>query len=98
MPYELIDLGYAPAVEIDPREPLVLSLQRTAKQVLGYTPETKVSGPGTDGWMMVKRDIPTIVGFGPDGGGEHGRGEWVDLESLRKVTEVYARFIYDYLG
>ncbi|HBD02465.1 TPA: hypothetical protein DD448_04030 [Candidatus Collierbacteria bacterium] len=98
VPYELIDLGYAPAVEIDPREPLVLSLQRTAKQVLGYTPETKVSGPGTDGWMMVKRDIPTIVGFGPDGGGEHGRGEWVDLESLRKVTEVYARFIYDYLG
>jgi len=98
VPYELIDLGYAPAVEIDPREPLVLSLQRTAKQVLGYIPETKVSGPGTDGWMMVKRDIPTIVGFGPDGGGEHGRGEWVDLESLRKVTEVYARFIYDYLG
>jgi len=50
VPYELIDLGYAPAVEIDPREPLVLSLQRTAKQVLGYTPETKVSGPGTDGF------------------------------------------------
>lgn len=96
--YEIQDLMYAPAVEIDPKDPLVLSLQRVAKQVLGYVPEARVSGPGTDGWMLVKRDIPTIMGFGPDGGGEHGRGEWVDLASLQKVTEVYARFIVDYLG
>lgn len=98
VPYEIQDLIYVPAVEIDPHDPLVLSLQKTAKAVLGYEPEAKVSGPATDGWMMVKRDIPTIMGFGPDGGGEHGRGEWVDLESLQKVTEVYARFIVDYLG
>lgn len=96
--YEIVDLAYVPAVEIDPHEPIVLALQKAAKDVLGYVPETRVSGPGTDGWMMVKRDIPTIMGFGPDGGGEHGRGEWVDLESLRQVTEVYAKFIYQYLG
>jgi len=98
VPYEIQDLIYVPAVEIDPHDPLVLSLQKTAKAVLGYEPTTKVSGPATDGWMMVKRDIPTIMGFGPDGGGEHGRGEWVDLESLQKITEIYARFIVDYLG
>lgn len=96
--YEIQDLIYVPAVEIDAHDPLVLSLQKSAKAVLGYVPEAKASGPGTDGWMMVKRDIPTIMGFGPDGGGEHGRGEWVDLESLRSITEVYARFIVDYLG
>jgi len=98
IPYEIQDLIYVPAVEIDVHDPLVLSLQKTAKAVLGFEPDTKVSGPATDGWMMVKRDIPTIMGFGPDGGGEHGRGEWVDLESLQKITEVYARFIVDYLG
>lgn len=96
--YEIEDLLFVPAVEIDPHDPLVLSLQRATKAVMGYEPEAKVSGPGTDGWMMVKRDIPTIMGFGPDGGGEHGKGEWVDLLSLQKVTEVYARFIADYLG
>jgi acetylornithine deacetylase/succinyl-diaminopimelate desuccinylase family protein len=96
--YEIVDLAYAPAVEIDPHDPLVTTLQKAAKGVLGYVPEAKVSGPGTDAWMLVKRDIPTIMGFGADGGGEHGRGEWVDIESLRKITEVYARFIYDYLG
>lgn len=98
VPYEIQDLMFVPAVEIDPRDPLVLSLQKAAKAVLGYGPEARVSGPGTDGWMTVKRDIPTIMGFGPDGGGEHGRGEWVDLPSLQKITEVYARFIADYLG
>lgn len=98
IPYEIQDLIYVPAVEIDSHDPLVLSLQKVTKAVLGYEPEAKVSGPATDGWMMVKRDIPTIMGFGPDGGGEHGRGEWVDLDSLQKVTEVYARFIVDYLG
>ncbi|KKU46100.1 MAG: putative peptidic bond hydrolase [Microgenomates group bacterium GW2011_GWC2_46_7] len=98
LPYEIQDLMFVPAVEIDPHDPLVLSLQKVAKVVLGYVPETRVSGPGTDGWMTVKRDIPTIMGFGPDGGGEHGRGEWVDLPSLQKITEVYARFIADYLG
>lgn len=96
--YEIQDLMFIPAVEIDPHDPLVLTLQKTVKAVLGYVPEARVSGPGTDGWMLVKRDIPTIMGFGPDGGGEHGKGEWVDLASLQKITEVYARFIVDYLG
>ncbi len=98
VPYEIQDLIYVPAVEIEVHDPLVLSLQKVAKSVLGFVPEAKASGPATDGWMMVKRDIPTIMGFGPDGGGEHGRGEWVDLESLQKITEVYARLIVDYLG
>lgn len=96
--YEIQDLMFVPAVEIDQHDPLVVCLQKAAKGVLGYLPEAKVSGPGTDGWMLVKRDIPTIMGFGPDGGGEHGKGEWVDLASLQKITEVYARFIVDYLG
>ena len=97
VPYVIEDLIYVPAVEIDAHDPLVISLQKVVKAVLGFEPPAKISGPATDGWMMVKRDIPTIMGFGPDGGGEHGRGEWVDLESLRQVTEIYARFIVDYL-
>ncbi len=96
--YEIEDLSYAPAVEVDPHEEVVLSLQKAAKTVLGRLPSPKVSGPATDAWMFVKRDIPTIMGFGPDGGGAHERKEWVDAESLREITEVYANFIADYLG
>lgn len=96
--YEISDLSYAPAVEVDPHEEVVKSLQRAAKLVRGTVPSTRVSGPATEAWMFVKRDIPTIMGYGPDGGGVHERREWVDLESLREVTEVYANFIADYLG
>ncbi len=96
--YEIVDLSYAPSVEIDPHEEVVTTLQKSAKSVLGYVPTPKVSGPATDAWMLVKRDIPTIMGFGPDGSGAHEKREWVDLESLKTITEVYARFILDYLG
>lgn len=96
--YEIEDLSYAPAVEVDVHDPVVLSLQKAAKKVLGYTPIPRVSGPATDAWMFIQRDIPTIMGFGPIGGGAHERREWVDLESLKKMTEVYAQFIADYLG
>lgn len=96
--YEITDLMFVPAVEIDAREPIVELLQGEAKEVLGYKPETRGSGPGTDGWMMVKRDVPTIFGFGPDGSGEHGQGEWVDLKSLEQITEIYARTIAKFLA
>lgn len=96
--YEIEDLSYAPAVEVDSHEEVVASLQRAAKTVLGRVPAPKVSGPATEAWMFVKRDIPTIMGFGPDGGGAHERKEWVDIDSLREITEVYANFIADYLG
>lgn len=96
--YVIEDLSYAPAVEIDPHEEVVVSLQKTAKSVLGRVPLPKVSGPATEAWMFVKRDIPAIMGFGPDGSGAHEKREWVDLESLRLLTEVYANFIADYLS
>lgn len=96
--YEIEDLSYAPAVEVDAHDPVVLSLQKAAKKVLGYVPQPKVSGPATEAWMFIQRDIPTIMGFGPDGGGANERREWVDLASLKKITEVYAQFIADYLG
>jgi acetylornithine deacetylase/succinyl-diaminopimelate desuccinylase-like protein len=95
--YEISDLMFIPAVEIDVREPIVEIVQKEAAHVLGYKPETRGAGPGTDGWMLVKRDIPTIFGFGPEGQGEHGKGEWVDLSSLKQVTEIYARTIAQFL-
>ena len=96
--YEIKDILFVPAVEIDPREQIVEILQEAAREVTGITPEPKGAGPGTDGWMFVKRDVPTVFGYGPDGGGEHGRGEWVELASLKKVTEVYARMIIKFLS
>lgn len=96
--YELDDLLFVPAVEIDRKEEIVDILAKNSKNVLGVSPRIEGSGPWNDAWMLVTHDIPTISGFGPDGDGSHGINEWVDLESLKKVTEIYALVIVDYLG
>ncbi len=96
--FEIEDLLFVPAVEIDVKEGLVEILRNEAREVLGREPVTKGVGPWNDAWMLIQRDIPTICGFGPDGGNEHGEDEYVNLESLKKVTEVYARVIWEYLS
>lgn len=96
--FEIEDLLFVPSIEIDHREELVEVLRAEAKEVLGKTPVLRGVGPWNDAWMLVKRDIPTICGFGPDGGGEHGAEEYVQLKSLKEVTEIYARTILSYLG
>lgn len=96
--YEIQDLLFVPAVEIDPKEELVQLLVQEANEVLGQRPDVRGVGPWNDAWMYVTRDIPTICGFGPDGEGAHQETEWVSLKSLKKVTEIYARLALEYLG
>lgn len=94
---EVEDILFVPAVEIDRHEPVVQSLAGQAKSILGKEPRLEGCGPWNDAWMLVTRDIPCIAGFGPNGG-EDTDGEWVDLESLKQVTMIYARTAADYLG
>lgn len=96
--YELDDLLFVPAVEIDRKEEIVEILNKHAKAVLNTAPKIEGSGPWNDAWMLVTHDIPTVSGFGPEGDGYQGVNEWVDLASLQKVTEIYALVIMDYLG
>ena len=96
--FDIEDLLFVPAVEIEAKEEIVEVLQEEAKLVLGREPVVRGVGSWNDAWMLIKRDIPTICGFGPNGGNEHGEDEYVDLKSLQKVTEVYARVILKYLS
>jgi succinyl-diaminopimelate desuccinylase len=95
--YRLDDLVAIPAVEIDPSSEIVQTLARAAQTVKGNIPRLAGAGPACDGWMFITRGIPTVCGYGVACGGVHGADEWVDLESLRTVTQVYAHAIIDYL-
>ncbi len=96
--FELTDLTYVPSVEIAKHEELVDLLVKNATEVLGRKPKVLGAGPWNDAWMLINRGIPTICGFGPDGDNVHAADEYVDLKSLKQVTEIYARLIVDYLG
>jgi len=47
--------------------------------------------------MLIEAGIPTLCGFGPQGGNAHAPDEWVALPSLPTTVAIYAATIYDYL-
>lgn len=99
--FELFDELYVPPMEIEKTNKLVQFLQENAGDVLGKKPRLEGCGPWNEAWMLTcLADTPCIAGFGPDGSEWNSaeEREWVDLESLRQVTEIYARTIWQYLG
>jgi succinyl-diaminopimelate desuccinylase len=97
--YELQDIVFVPAVETPQNARIVALLAQSISEVTGTTSlRLEGAGPACDGWMFSTRGIETICGYGVACGGVHGADEWVDLNSLRTVTEVYAHVILRYLG
>lgn len=96
--YEIDDLAYVPSVEILKCEEIVEVLNKNAIQILDRKPKIAGAGPWNEAWMFVTRDVPTIAGFGPDGDHAQEADEYVDLNSLKQVTKIYARTIVEYLG
>ena len=99
--WELVDLLYAPAMEIERSNKFVQILYDQAGVILTKKPRVEGCGPWNEAWMLTcLSDTPCVAGFGPEGqdGTDPNEQEWVDIESLRKATEVLARTIYLYLG
>ncbi len=46
--------------------------------------------------MFAQKKIPAVA-FGPDGEGIHGKDEYVELESVRAVTEIFTRVAIEFL-
>jgi succinyl-diaminopimelate desuccinylase len=96
--YELQDVVFVPAVETTPNAAIVKALAQSITEVTGASPRMEGAGPACDGWMFRTRGIETICGYGVECGGVHGADEWINLDSLRSVTEIYAHAILRYLG
>jgi len=80
-----------PGVAISPDEKIVQILKKLDEEVMGIKPEIRGSGPASEGYMFVKAGIPTICGFGAEGDGVHSADEFLKLESLPKILEMYVR-------
>lgn len=74
-----------PAALSDPSAAFVSSVKETMQGVLGYEEITfKGSGPANEAHMLISQNIPTVVGFGPTGGGFHSVDEYADKESIER--------------
>lgn len=80
-----------PGVAISPKEKIVQILKRLDKKIMGVKPEVRGSGPASEGYMFVNAGIPTICGFGAEGDGAHSADEYVKLDTLPKILEMYVR-------
>jgi succinyl-diaminopimelate desuccinylase len=96
--YRLDDVLFIPAAETDPQGAIVQVLATAVETITGVRLRLEGSGPACDGWMFITRGIPTVCGYGAECGGVHGADEWVDLASMRAVTEVYAHTMLRFCG
>lgn len=80
-----------PGMVISPDEKIVQILRKLDKEVMGVDPEVRGTGAASEGYMFVEAGIPIICGFGAEGNGAHATDEYLELESLPKVLELYAR-------
>lgn len=96
--YEIEDLLFVPSVETDSREEIVELVDRQVIEVMKVKPRREGIGPWNDAWMLIQKDIPTVCQVPLRGGGAHEANEWVELKSLRQLTEVLVRVMVEYVG
>jgi succinyl-diaminopimelate desuccinylase len=79
-------------VNIDRESPFVTALAAT---VLDWTPADRVSvgrDGASDAISFIDAGVPAVE-FGPVGGGHHGPGEWVSIQSLERYSGALVQFV-----
>jgi len=97
--YKARTKAYYPAWALDRDHPLIHQVSRAVRNELGYRPTIGKWEFSTDGvYTMGVAGIPT-VGFGP---GEeryaHAADERIDLDSVARAAQAYARIAAEMLG
>lgn len=75
------------AFEVSEQETIVQSLLTAAAKVTGKDLTLRGEPFWTDAALMLDAGIPGLL-FGVDGGGAHASTEWIELESLARVTAI----------
>jgi acetylornithine deacetylase len=84
-----------PPLTTPPDAQVVRALQRACTATLGSA-ELGSAAFWTDASLMSEAGIPSVV-FGVEGGGMHSSREWVELTSVRAVTDVLLETVRDLL-
>ncbi|QQK77525.1 ArgE/DapE family deacylase [Salicibibacter cibarius] len=98
-PPEITFFGFhAEGVEMDDQSPFFKTLDDAHETVLQQPAERNVLSSTTDArFFNLYYDTPATC-YGPEGGNFHEIDEWVDLDSVKQVTKVYAEFLSQWCG
>ncbi|MFI6812940.1 M20/M25/M40 family metallo-hydrolase [Nonomuraea sp. NPDC050328] len=81
--------------EADREAAIVRTVLAQAEQVLGRPPVIRAEPFWTDCALLAGAGIPCLL-VGVDGGGAHAATEWVELDSLDRLTELLTRTIWEF--
>jgi acetylornithine deacetylase/succinyl-diaminopimelate desuccinylase-like protein len=95
---EICETTSLPGVAISKDHSLVKITERFTEQITGRKWEAIGAGPANEGYMLIDAGIPTICGFGPNGGSAHAANEWVTISSLSPTIAMYSGIARDYLA
>lgn len=76
--------------EVPADSPIVQTVMSAGESVTGQVPVLRGEPFWTDASLMLDAGIPGLL-FGVDGGGAHAATEWIELESLDRVSRILAR-------
>ncbi|XEM91178.1 M20/M25/M40 family metallo-hydrolase [Rhodococcus sp. JVH1] len=69
------------------RKPLVQTILPIVERVTGKPPVIRGEPYWTDAALLLDAGIPGLL-FGVDGGGAHAATEWIEIDSLARVTQI----------
>lgn len=76
--------------EVASNAPIVQTVLSAGESVTGKVPVLRGEPFWTDASLMLEAGIPGLL-FGVDGGGAHAATEWIELDSLDRVSRILAQ-------
>lgn len=94
--YSVEELQSEPAYLSDSETEFIRVLKTYAEKVLGREVPFVASGQGSVGNVVSQKGIPIVNAFGVETGNVHAPDEWVNIESVEQVFEIYRQAIAKY--
>ncbi|MDF2723839.1 MAG: hypothetical protein K0Q59_3514 [Paenibacillus sp.] len=91
-------IRFLPGSEVPPDFPLLSVLENEARHVSGAEPLTRGAPFACDAFMFNLHSPTPAVVIGPSGANAHAADEYVEVDSLLHLTEIYARTIVRWCG
>lgn len=94
--YNIEVLQYEQSFLTDPNNSFVQILKNNASEVLKKEISLVTSGQGSVGNVISKLKIPIINAFGVDSDNVHAPNEWIDIDTIPKIFEIYRKSLIEF--
>lgn len=91
-------IRFLPGSEVDPSHPLIPLLSQKIESVIGEKATVTGSPFACDAFVFNEHSDSSALILGPSGANAHAPDEYVELDSLMKLIEIYALTIVDWCG